>query len=90
MKLYKVDKWDIKITEIEVVRATDSSFWKLDHNKKERREARSTNYSDHFDTQDEAKNHLIRREEFKLKDANDKVVYYTKRVETAKQLFVKN
>lgn len=90
MKLYKVNKWDIKIEEIEVSRISGSSLWAIDRNGKERREAMSTNYADHFETWEGAKNHLIAREQRGIDSTKDKLLVYESRLQTAKELtFVK-
>jgi len=67
MTVFKVNKNSIEITEIEIVKKSDSCIWLKGRNGGEpRRELKSTNYSKHFDTWEHAKNHIVYREERKL------------------------
>ncbi len=61
MKMYKVSRNWLDITEIEVLRKTESSMWIIS-GKRERREAISTTFTTHFETFEEARDHIIKRE----------------------------
>ena len=58
MKMFKVGGWKSLIEEVEVVRANEKSIWTINTRRgqnKEARYARGANYSQYFDTKDEAK-----------------------------------
>lgn len=76
MKLYKVRRNSLEIEVVEVTRKNDKSLWALDHRNRERRESRSTNWYNHFDSFEEAKEHIVNREARRLQGAKDAVIRY--------------
>jgi len=71
MVLFKVKKNSIKIDEVEVIKQTESSIWVNNWKGEPRRQLKSTNYADYFDTWEFAKNHIVNREKRKLEWAKE-------------------
>ena len=74
MKMYKTSKNSLLITEIEVIRHTDSYIWVNDWNNKPRRELRFSNYNEFFESWEYAKRHIVNREQRKFVWAKEALI----------------
>ncbi len=84
--MYKVSRNWQDITEIDIVRKTDLCFWVLGYKGKEQRELIKTNYTVHFDTWEEAKNHIVARELRALNDFKEAVIRAERSYQSALQI----